>query len=117
MRMTNRWKRPNTTTIANTGSSSVGLTFGDRAYRVVRSADQVRHLGSCADQLPPIRHIGRLLVLLCCRSAHQFRRVLTDADITHRQHAIIESVFADVIDGPLAHLPSGSFSATAKALP
>ena len=36
---------------------------------------------------------------------------VTDADITHRQHAIIESVFADVIDGPLAHLPSGSFSA------
>ena len=36
---------------------------------------------------------------------------VTDADITHRQHAIIESVFADVIDGPLAHLPSGSFPA------
>ena len=29
----------------------------------------------------------------------------TAADITHRQHAIIESVFADVIDGPLVHLP------------
>ena len=27
------------------------------------------------------------------------------ADITHRQHAIIETVFADLIDGPLAHLP------------
>jgi len=33
------------------------------------------------------------------------------ADITHRQHAIVESVFADLIDGPLAHLPSGSFAA------
>src|SRR6185437_2934540 len=30
-----------------------------------------------------------------------------DADITHRQHAIIETVFADLIDGPLAHIPSG----------
>ena len=29
------------------------------------------------------------------------------ADITHRQHAIIETVFADLIDGPLAHLPVG----------
>jgi hypothetical protein len=29
------------------------------------------------------------------------------ADITHRQHAIIETVFADLIDGPLAHMPSG----------
>jgi hypothetical protein len=38
---------------------------------------------------------------------------LTDADITHRQHAIIESVFADLIDGPLAHMPSGVFAANA----
>ena len=29
------------------------------------------------------------------------------ADITHRQHAIIETVFADLIDGPLAHMPVG----------
>ena len=33
------------------------------------------------------------------------------ADITHRHHAIIETVFADLIDGPLAHLPSGRFAA------
>ena len=33
------------------------------------------------------------------------------ADITHRHHAIIETVFADLIDGPLAHLPSGRFGA------
>jgi hypothetical protein len=33
------------------------------------------------------------------------------ADITHRRHAIIETVFADLIDGPLAHLPSGRFNA------
>ena len=32
------------------------------------------------------------------------------ADITHRQHAIIETVFSDVIDGPLAHMPSGQFA-------
>jgi len=35
----------------------------------------------------------------------------TDADITHRRHAIIETVFADLIDGPLAHIPSGRFGA------
>jgi hypothetical protein len=34
-----------------------------------------------------------------------------EADITHRQHAIIETVFADLIDGPLAHIPSGHFGA------
>ena len=33
------------------------------------------------------------------------------ADIIHRRHAIIETVFADLIDGPLAHLPSGHFGA------
>jgi hypothetical protein len=33
------------------------------------------------------------------------------ADITHRRHAIIETTFADLIDGPLAHLPSGRFGA------
>jgi Transposase DDE domain group 1 len=35
------------------------------------------------------------------------------ADVTHRRHAIIETVFADLIDGPLAHLPSGRFGANA----
>ncbi|MEV2222442.1 IS1380 family transposase [Nocardia vinacea] len=34
-----------------------------------------------------------------------------DADITHRKHAVIETVFADLIDGPLAHIPSGKFGA------
>lgn len=39
-----------------------------------------------------------------------------DADLTHRQHAVIETVFADLIDGPLAHLPSGRFAANAAWL-
>jgi hypothetical protein len=34
-----------------------------------------------------------------------------DADITHRRHAIIETVFADIIDGPLSGMPSGRFAA------
>ncbi|AWT51064.1 TnpC protein [Mycolicibacterium smegmatis MKD8] len=29
---------------------------------------------------------------------------VAEADITHRRHAIIETVFADLIDGPLAHM-------------
>ncbi|MGH3749750.1 MAG: IS1380 family transposase [Micromonosporaceae bacterium] len=36
-----------------------------------------------------------------------------DADITHRRHAVIETVFADLIDGPLAHMPSARFAANA----
>lgn len=39
-----------------------------------------------------------------------------DADLTHRGHAIVEQVFADLIDGPLAHLPSGRFAANAAWL-
>jgi hypothetical protein len=38
---------------------------------------------------------------------------VAEADVTHRQHAIIETVFADLIDGPLAHMPSGCFGANA----
>lgn len=35
----------------------------------------------------------------------------TQADITHRRHAIIETVHSDLIDGPLSGLPSGRFAA------
>jgi hypothetical protein len=38
-------------------------------------------------------------------------RPTVDADIVHRRHAVIETVFADLIHGPLAHLPSGHFGA------
>ena len=34
----------------------------------------------------------------------------------HRDHAIVEQVFADWNDGPLAHLPSGRFPANAAWL-
>jgi hypothetical protein len=34
-----------------------------------------------------------------------------EADFVHRRHAVIETVFADLIDGPLAHMPSGRFGA------
>ena len=36
-----------------------------------------------------------------------------EADITHRRHAIIETTFADLIDGPWTHMPSGIFPANA----
>jgi hypothetical protein len=39
-----------------------------------------------------------------------------EADIAHRRHAIIETVFADLIDGPLAHIPSGRFGANSAWL-
>jgi Transposase DDE domain group 1 len=41
---------------------------------------------------------------------------LVQAEGQHRDHAIIEQVFADWSDGPLAHLPSGFFPANAAWL-
>src|SRR4051794_34735653 len=41
---------------------------------------------------------------------------MLDAEQTHRQHAIIEQVHADLKAGPLAHLPSGSFAANSAWL-
>lgn len=38
---------------------------------------------------------------------------LTDADTTHRRHAVCETVWSDLIDGPWAHQPSGVFAANA----
>lgn len=41
---------------------------------------------------------------------------LIQAEGQHRGHAVVEQVFADVTDGPLAHLPSGFFPANAAWL-
>jgi len=38
---------------------------------------------------------------------------VTQADITHRDHAVCETVWSDLIDGPWAHQPSGAFAANA----
>jgi hypothetical protein len=41
---------------------------------------------------------------------------LIQAEEQHRDHAVVEQVFADWTDGPLAHLPSGIFPANAAWL-
>lgn len=38
---------------------------------------------------------------------------MLDAEAHHRDHAIVEQVIAEVKNGPLAHLPSGKFTANA----
>ena len=38
------------------------------------------------------------------------------AEATHRDHAIVEQVIAELKNGPLAHLPSGRFAANAAWL-
>jgi hypothetical protein len=38
---------------------------------------------------------------------------MVEADQRHRDHAIVEQVIAELKDGPLAHLPSGKYTANA----
>lgn len=42
--------------------------------------------------------------------------VLAQAEPMHREHAVVEQVFADLEDSALAHLPSGKFTANAAWL-
>lgn len=41
---------------------------------------------------------------------------MLDVEAAHRDHAIVEAVIADLKGGPLAHLPSGTFTANAAWL-
>jgi DDE family transposase len=41
---------------------------------------------------------------------------MLDAEADHRKHAVIEQVIADLKGGPLAHLPSGKFTANSAWL-
>ena len=47
---------------------------------------------------------------------HRLPVWLAGSEEQHRDHAVVEQVFADWTDGPLAHLPSGSFTANAAWL-
>ena len=42
---------------------------------------------------------------------------MIQAEAQHRDHAIVEQVFADLVCGPLAHLPSGHFPPTPHGSP
>jgi Transposase DDE domain group 1 len=55
--------------------------------------------------------------------AYRYYPIFTDSPYTllqaeehHREHAVQEQINADLIDGPLAHLPSGHFAANAAWL-
>ncbi|WP_349876247.1 transposase [Micromonospora sp. HUAS YX12] len=62
----------------------------------------------------PAQHPGQEELLPAYRYHAMFTNspyTLVQAEAQHRGHAIIEQVNADLIAGPLAHLPSGRFSA------
>ena len=77
-----------------------------------------------------VRRVRRLNPKRPCRpgrremfAVYRYHAVFTDspepmlaAEATHRDHAIIEQVIADLKDSALAHLPSGVFTANAAWL-
>ncbi len=70
-------------------------------------------------RLNPAAHAGQGELF----AAHRHHAFITnstlstvEADARHRDHAIVEQVIADLKDGPLAHLPSGSYAANAAWL-
>ncbi len=85
--------------VAETTYTAFASTSGPVTARLV--VRRVRDRNKLAELFPVWRHHP-----FFTNSAES-----TTADITHRRHAIIETVFADLIDGPIAHLPSGRFSA------
>ena len=86
--------------VAETSYTAFGSTpHAVTARLVVRRVKDARHL----DALFPVWRYHPFLT--------DTDNPAPDADIAHRRHAIIETVFADLIDGPLADLPSSRFGA------
>jgi hypothetical protein len=75
---------------------------------VRRVKDQNRKAGQGQDELFPVWRYHPVFT----DSPFQ----LAQAEAQHRDHAVVEQVFADWTDGPMAHLPSGSFAANAAWL-
>jgi Transposase DDE domain group 1 len=93
--------------ISNAQVSEVAYTaFADSKYRITGRLIVRRVLD--ANTQDPLFPVWRY---------HPFFTIntqpLIQADLTHRQHAICETVWSDLIDGPWAHQPSGSFAANA----
>jgi hypothetical protein len=75
---------------------------------VRRVKDLNRRAGQGQDELFPVRRYHALFT--------DSPFTMLQAEEHHRGHAQAEQVFADWTDGPLAHLPSGSFPANAAWL-
>ena len=82
------------------------------AFEGTRHAITARLIVRRVKRLDPNAHNGQAELF----SQYRYFAVFTDspfvleqAEAQHRGHAVIEQVNADLIDGPLAHLPSGHF--------
>jgi Transposase DDE domain group 1 len=87
---------------------------GYTAFDGTRHAITARLIVRRVKRLDPAQHAGQGELF----AQYRYHAVFTDspfilvqAESQHRGHAVIEQVNADLIDGPLAHLPSGNFAA------
>jgi hypothetical protein len=97
--------------VAETGYTAFASKKGQAvtARLIVRRVRDLNHkAGAGQDELFPV---------------WRYHAVFTDspfeliqAEGQHRDHAVVEQVFADVTSGPLAHMPSGLFAANAAWL-
>jgi Transposase DDE domain group 1 len=93
---------------------------------VVRTITSIDEAGWTAIRIPQrdlrrgraalgLRRRGRRSGVHRVHRAHN-REPILHAEATHRDHAIIEQVIAELKNGPLAHLPSGRFTANPARL-
>src|SRR5690348_5863944 len=75
---------------------------------VRRVRDLNKHAGAGQDELFPLWRYHAVFI------DSPFELVQTEGQ--HRDHAVVEQVFADLTSGPLAHMPSGVFAANAAWL-
>ena len=90
-------------------SAVMRLGFRVRAHRRVRLILMMEQAAS--DPSATLSTTGRRRSQP--RLTRKLKITMVQAEAQHRDHAIIEPVFSDVADGPLAHMPSGDSSANA----
>jgi hypothetical protein len=89
------------------------------AFEGTRWAITARLIVRRVKRLDPQADTGQGELFTCWRYFAVFTDspfILEQAEAAHRGHAVIEQVNADLIDGPLAHLPSGRFGANSAWL-
>jgi hypothetical protein len=93
---------------AFTSRGKAGQVTGRLIVRRVRDANPAHVVANAQGELFPVwRHHAVFT---------DSPRPMLAAEADHRRHAVIEQVIADLKNGPLAHLPSGSFAANSAWL-
>jgi Transposase DDE domain group 1 len=105
--------------------AEIGLTAftGRRKAEHVTARLIVRRVRRLNPATAPARQAGKAGKQGELFAVYRYHAVFTDspepmlhAEATHRDHAIVEQVIAELKNGPLAHLPSGRFVANAAWL-